>query len=56
MGVFRDHFDENAYDLLKRLLALDATKRITVEDALKHPFFKSIMHEQEAKMREREMR
>jgi cell division control protein 7 len=32
-------FDDNANDLLNKLLCLDYEKRITVEDALNHPFF-----------------
>lgn len=32
-------FDDKAEDLLTNLLELDPSKRIKVEDALKHPFF-----------------
>ncbi|XP_068151727.1 cell division cycle 7-related protein kinase isoform X2 [Drosophila tropicalis] len=34
-----DMFPLQAYDLLTRLLEVDPTKRITADEALKHPFF-----------------
>ncbi|EDW76601.2 uncharacterized protein Dwil_GK15544 [Drosophila willistoni] len=34
-----DMFPLQAYDLLARLLEVDPTKRITADEALKHPFF-----------------
>jgi len=34
--------DESAFDLLNKMLELDFTKRITPDQALEHPFFKSI--------------
>lgn len=36
-------FDDDAHDLLQKLLCLDYTKRITVEEALKHRFFTCIL-------------
>lgn len=36
---FRSRLSENAMDLLRRLLCIDAAERITVEEALQHPFF-----------------
>ena len=32
-------FPDSAYDLLKQLLEMDCDKRITAQEALKHPFF-----------------
>ena len=32
-------FPDSAYDLLKKLLELDSDKRLSAEQALKHPFF-----------------
>ena len=32
-------FPDSAYELLKQLLEMDCDKRVTAEDALKHPFF-----------------
>ena len=34
--------DQEAFDLLDKMLELDHTKRIKAVDALKHPFFKDI--------------
>jgi len=34
-----DEFPDSAYDLLKKLLELDCNKRISAENALRHPFF-----------------
>jgi len=34
--------DQEAFDLLDKMLELDHTKRIKAVDALKHPFFKEI--------------
>ncbi len=34
-------FPDSAYDLLKRLLDLDCDKRVSAENALKHPFFQT---------------
>jgi serine/threonine protein kinase len=35
-------FDDVAYDFMVNLLTIDPQKRITVEKALEHPFFKEI--------------
>jgi len=40
--VFSEGFDTVAEDLLNKLLTLDHLKRITVEDALRHPLFDDI--------------
>lgn len=34
-----EEFPDSAYDLLKKLLELDCNKRISAENALRHPFF-----------------
>lgn len=34
-----EEFPDTAYDLLKKLLELDCNKRISAENALRHPFF-----------------
>ena len=39
---FREGFDDVAEDLLKKLIALDQSERISVEEAIDHPFFDSI--------------
>lgn len=35
--------DPKAIDLLSKMLELDHTKRISADNALKHPFFEEIM-------------
>lgn len=40
-----DNFDAEVEDLLERLLDLNADTRITVDEALKHPFFDSVRNE-----------
>ena len=37
--------DDHGFDLLKKLLTVDHAKRITANEALKHPFFDSIRNE-----------
>lgn len=39
MSVDDDIFPDSAYDLLNKLLEINPHKRITAEEALKHPFF-----------------
>ncbi|OAO16009.1 mitogen-activated protein kinase [Blastocystis sp. ATCC 50177/Nand II] len=39
------HASANAIDLLKRMLVFDATKRISVDDALCHPFLAALTRE-----------
>ena len=39
----RTDIDKNGVDLLKRMMELDPEKRITAEEALKHPFFDNIL-------------
>nr|XP_027202670.1 stress-activated protein kinase JNK-like [Dermatophagoides pteronyssinus] len=36
-----EYFNEQAKDLLQRILVVDPRERITVDDALKHPYFKA---------------
>jgi serine/threonine protein kinase len=35
-----DHISESAKDLVKKMLLLDQNKRITVEEALNHPWIR----------------
>ena len=44
--------DENAFDLLKKLLTIDHEDRITAKEALKHTFFDLIRDEMEQKFDE----
>jgi serine/threonine protein kinase len=34
--------DDRAVDLLKKMLCLDARERITIAEALRHPFFREV--------------
>ena len=47
MKVFSEGYDDVLDDLLYKLLALNPDKRITVEDAMAHPFFDSVRVEHE---------
>ena len=40
--ICSEGYDDVLDDLLYKLLALNPDKRITVEDAMKHPFFDSV--------------
>lgn len=42
-------FNQNAKDLLEKLLEIDFEKRISATEAKKHPFFNSIRSEWENK-------
>ncbi len=45
-------YNDDLDNLLYRLLELNPNKRITVEDAMKHPFFDTVRAEHEAKIAE----
>ena len=45
--LFSEGYDDVLDDLLYKLLALNPDVRITVEDAMKHPFFDSVRTEHE---------
>jgi casein kinase II subunit alpha len=52
LGIVRSSKkDEQAFDLLKRLLTVDHSVRITAREALDHQFFDSIREEMEQKFR-----
>ena len=40
--IYREDFDDIAYDLLNGLLELNPGKRISLEMALEHPFFEDV--------------
>lgn len=40
VGIKNDVIDKDAIDLLKKMLVFNPNKRITVDEALKHPFIK----------------
>ena len=42
-------FDETSLDLCMKLLALDPAKRISMKEALKHPYFSDLLAEDIAK-------
>lgn len=44
--VFQAHSEE-ARDLLKKMLQIDPSKRITIDEALRHPYFSSYEDELE---------
>jgi len=37
-------FDKTSLDLCMRLMALDPAKRISMKEALKHPYFNDLKH------------
>ena len=39
-----DHISDNAKDLVKKMLTLDPNKRITVDEALEHPWIKVFLN------------
>jgi serine/threonine protein kinase len=45
-NLFSDDMDENAFDLLQKMLHFNPFKRISVDDALKHQFLKDIYEEE----------
>ena len=34
--------DENFFDLIKKILCIDPTKRISAKDCLAHPYFRNV--------------
>ncbi|KAL4479207.1 hypothetical protein ABPG72_011419 [Tetrahymena utriculariae] len=52
--IKKEEFDDVANDLLTKLIALDQADRISVEDALNHPFFDSI-RDYEAKKQQQQL-
>ena len=50
----RVRFPDSAYDLLERMMDIDAMTRITAADALSHPFLKGITEEKFKKKEEEE--
>jgi len=45
LWLFSEGYDDVLDDLLYKLLAINPDVRITVEDAMKHPFFDSVKAE-----------
>jgi serine/threonine protein kinase len=45
MMLFREDYNDLMEDLLFKLLNLDAEKRISVDEAINHPFFDSVRKE-----------
>ena len=40
--AYLKHFDEPGLDLLTRMITLDPTRRISMREALKHPYFERL--------------
>lgn len=49
---YRTGFDDDAEDLLRRLLCLDPSKRIKVEEALEHKFFEGLKMEAQQEIKQ----
>lgn len=45
MIIFREEYDDELDDILRKLMCLDAKKRISVEEALEHKFFNAVRAE-----------
>lgn len=42
MQEYLDGFDSEWVDLIEKLLQMDPNKRITIREAMDHPFFNSV--------------
>ena len=45
-SIYFKNFDKNGLDLVCKMIALDPVKRISVKEALNHPYFSDITREE----------